>query len=572
MAYKSLIDYYGGGMVKPSQGYQLGGLIARSGRQRGYTREFKNIKELAEQAAKRKEKVGGNWLRKLAVGTAGTFLGGPAGAAAALAADQALREKKFKKTDFGGGKYAQDIRKDLGKQETAFKEKGLARVGIAGVEGYLGGKGGGTYGKTAGFLKGLPTDISMVKGAMAAKDGATFLEAAKGVGWDIPSMFGGKASMAGSLLPSIAPKATNAPSLYEQSGAALAGAESGAMQAAGMTVNPVAMGTAGMIANTTDEQDFQQWAGMTGAPPVAEQAVAPTQEALTQPLTSIQRGDVLGNEYMERVRAAGAGGPEPEMEVEQDIYQLPQVDVFGGSPEPETGLAQTDWYDEPEDEYPSYGSQPQQQPAWAGGFEGGGLVDYMMPQGYQGGGQVGYGTATDPEQALRQMGMDDVANDPALGEHLDDLPRFTMGYKQQLGDVTAGARTGLLNIGKEGRLTGARTGFAGGGGWMNPEARQAVQRQFGSQKRGIVESYQADLLSAISDIEQKIGGDFTFGSRGSTNMASYPVAPTSEAGWMPPTGAARGQIYTYGGENWYYSDNDWVTEDEYNDRDQGEGE
>ena len=28
MAYKSLIDYYGGGMVKPSQGYQLGGLIA----------------------------------------------------------------------------------------------------------------------------------------------------------------------------------------------------------------------------------------------------------------------------------------------------------------------------------------------------------------------------------------------------------------------------------------------------------------------------------------------------------------------------------------------------------------
>ena len=144
MAYKSLIDYYGGGMVKPSKGYALGGLIAGAGRQRGYTREFKNIKDLAEQAAERKEKVGGNWLRKLAVGTAGTLLGGPMGGGAALAADQYAREKKFKKTDFGGGKYLQDTRGELGKQEKAFKGKGLARVGIAGVEGYLGGKGGGT--------------------------------------------------------------------------------------------------------------------------------------------------------------------------------------------------------------------------------------------------------------------------------------------------------------------------------------------------------------------------------------------------------------------------------------------
>ena len=34
MAYKSLIDYYGGGMVKPSKGYQLGGLVAGARRQR----------------------------------------------------------------------------------------------------------------------------------------------------------------------------------------------------------------------------------------------------------------------------------------------------------------------------------------------------------------------------------------------------------------------------------------------------------------------------------------------------------------------------------------------------------
>ena len=515
MAYKSLIDYYGGGMVKPSDGYQLGGLISKAGRQRGYTREYKNIKDLAEQAAKRKEKVGGNWLRKLAVGTAGTLLGGPMGGGAALALDQALREKKFKKTDFGGGKYWQDTRGELGKQEKAFKEKGLSRVGIAGVEGYLGGKGGGTFGKSASFLKGLPTDISMISGAMKGAGGASFLEAAKGVGWDIPSMLGGKASMVGSLLPSVEPKATNAPSFY---------------------------------GNTTDEQDFQQWSGMTGAPAQdfsyenipsqyklseSEWAVPPTgvegmfaeeqaariagrqkpdQAAVTQPLTSIQRGDILGNEYMERVRAAEANRPltqpeapvidmgveGPEMLGDLPLSQGPPA-PFAGLP-PQTEMAgglpiQEDWYGEPE---------------WAGGFKGGGLVDYMMPQNYQEG---GYATATDPLQALEQMGMGDVASDPALKEHMEDLPQFGMGYKQQLGDVTAGGQAGLMDISQQARTQQAGTGFAGGGAGAVGQAlaRKKLERGVATGRRGVVEGYQADLLSALADIEQKIGGDFTFG-------------------------------------------------------------
>ena len=473
MAYKSLIDYYGGGMVKPSDGYQLGGLIAKSGRQRGYTREFKNIKDLAEQSAKRREKVGGNWLRKFAVGTAGTLLGGPMGGGAALAADQALRESKFKKTDFGGGKYAQDIRGKLGKQEKAFKEKGLARVGIAGVEGYLGGKSGGTYGKAAGGIKDLGSNIGMIKGAMAGEGGASFLEAAKGVGWDIPSMFGGKSSVAGSLLPSVAPKVMNAPSFY---------------------------------GNTTDEQDFQQWAGVTGAPDQAD---------VTQPLTSIQRGDILGEEYMERVRAGVAGGQEHEP------YQLPQVDVFGSSPEPDTAWSQspTDWYDLPEDEYSSYGLPPQQTSqasAWAGGLKGGGLADYMMPRSYQDG---GYATATDPQQALRQMGMGDVADDPELEAHLEDLPQFGMGYKQQFGDIMAGGRSSLMGLAQQSRTQQAGTGFAGGGAGAVGQAmaRKELERGVGTKRRGVVEGYQSDLLSAISDIEQKIGGDFTFGGGGDQN-------------------------------------------------------
>ena len=497
MAYKSLIDYYGGGMVKPSDGYQLGGLIAKSGRQRGYTREFKNLKDLAEQSAKRREKVGGNWLRKLAVGTAGTLLGGPMGGGAALAADQALRERKFKKTDFGGGKYAQDIRGKLGKQEKAFKEKGLARVGIAGVEGYLGGKSGGDFAKAAGGIKDLGSNIGMIKGAMAGEGGASFLEAAKGVGWDIPSMFGGKSSVAGSLLPSVAPKVMNAPSFY---------------------------------GNTTDEQDYQQWSGVTGAP---------DQAAVTQPLTSIQRGDILGNEYMERVRAGVAGGQEPE------LYQLPQVDVFGSSPEPDTAWSQspTDWYDLPEDEYSSYGLPPQQQPAWAGGIKGGGLVDYMMPRGYQDG---GYATATDPQQALRQMGMGDVADDPELEKHLEDLPQFGMGYKQQFGDIMAGGRSSLMGLAQQSRAQQAGTGFAGGGAGAVGQAmaRKELERGVGTKRRGVVEGYQSDLLSAIADIEQKIGGDFTFGGGGGGGLGTglvdvgenYDPSATGPAGW-PSKGA-----------------------------------
>ena len=547
MAYKSLIDYYGGGMVRPSRGYQLGGRIASAGRQREYSGEIRNLIGLGEQAAERREKVGGNWLRKLAVGTAGTVLGGPMGGGAALAFDQAAREKKFKKTEFGGGKYAQPLRERFGKQEEAFEEKGLARVGIAGIEGYLGGKSGGTFGKTAGFLKGLPTDIGMIKGAMAGKGGASFLEAAKGVGWgDVPSMLGGKSSLIGSLLPSLAPKAMNAPSLYEQSDAAMQAAELRAGKAAGM------------IANTTDEQDFQQWAGMTGAPAVAEQTVAPTQAAVTQPLTSRERGDILGNEYMERVRAEEAGRQEPEMQGEQDIYQLPPVDVVGSSPEPEIdplAWSPTDWYDEPEDEYPSYGLPSQQPPAWAGGLRGGGLVDYMMPQSYQEG---GYATATDPEEALRQMGMEDVAGDPKLAKYLEDLPKFGMGYKQQIGDVMAGGRAGLMGISQQARTQQAQAGFAGGGAGAvgQAQARKGLERGVATGKRGIVESYQADLLSAIADIETK--GGFEFGGY-KPDWAQD--APVSNPNWSPPVGA-EGATYNFEGANWVYQNGSWVTEEE----------
>ena len=84
----------------------------------------------------------------------------------------------------------------------------------------------------------------------------------------------------------------------------------------------------------------------------------------------------------------------------------------------------------------------------------------------------GYATATDPRQALRQMGMEDVADDPELEKHLEDLPKFGMGYQQQFGDVMAGGRSNLMNLAQQSRAQQAGTGFAGGGAGAVSQARQ----------------------------------------------------------------------------------------------------
>ena len=144
--------------------------------------------------------------------------------------------------------------------------------------------------------------------------------------------------------------------------------------------------------------------------------------------------------------------------------------------------------------------------------KGGGLVDYLRPK-MQAGGNVnpyGYGTAIDPQAALKQMGMGTVAADPRLQQYLGDLPSFQMGYAQQVGDYRTGAQQGLLGLAQAG-ASGAG-GFAGSGAatTQSQQQRQQMVDQFGRQRRGVVESYQADLLSAIGDIERK--GEFEFAS------------------------------------------------------------
>ena len=158
--------------------------------------------------------------------------------------------------------------------------------------------------------------------------------------------------------------------------------------------------------------------------------------------------------------------------------------------------------------------------------KGGGLIDYMVPQ-MQGG---GYATATDPVGALQQMGMGDIAADERLQEYLTDLPQFGQGYEQQIGDIRTGAQTGLFGLTQQAGAAPAATSFAGAGA---PKAAMQRQREqmmtkYGQQKRGVVEGYQADLLSAIRDIEEK--GEFEFGvGAGTKGQGTVSGWPSQEA-------------------------------------------
>ena len=629
MAYKSLIDYYGGGMVKPSKGYQLGGLVAGARRQRDYSGEMRSLQEAAERAAESRRKVGGNLLRKLAVGTAGTLLGGPAGAAAALAGDQALRERAYKKADFSGGKYAQDIRGELGKQESAFKKQGLARVGIAGVEGYLGGKSSGMFGKAASGVKGGVGQLRDIAGFL--KEGGTMGDVLGGYAQKIgeSGVFGKGSAISNRLLKSgasagIAPTVPDAMkktlSKEARQEAFTKGVEPMFEQNEWLWKTPGSTDSEWAVPDDAyaksvltptdtyadlaegfepDMADFEKiefgpterqlWGSQTDAelaqeaarwqpweqPSAPQPSLAGAQPSFSQellsgvysaPPESVSPAPSMAGSLMPDMPPAGFSGQDMmvgEAGVSEfEPFRIPSLlgESFEGYNPFDTS------YEEFRSDWMPAGIQT----AGGIGYKGGGLIEGLMPKGYQEGGQVGYGTATNPQDALRQMGMGEVADDPRLEKYLEDLPQFGMGYKQQLGDITAGARTGLLNIGKEGRLTGARTGFAGGGGWMNPEARQQVQRQFGTQRRGLVEGYQADLLSAIADIEGKGGFEFGVTAAGGAGTVAGGThdAPISDENWSPPINPTEGATYNYMGDNYIFSNGGWMSESSM----QGEGE
>ena len=122
---------------------------------------------------------------------------------------------------------------------------------------------------------------------------------------------------------------------------------------------------------------------------------------------------------------------------------------------------------------------------------------------------AGYGTAIGAQSALRQLGMLDVANDPRLQQYLGELPQFSQGYRQQLQDIRGGARENLANLYAQQRMGG--TGLGVGTGMQQFQQQLAgLSGDVERRRRGVVEGFQSDLLSSISDIERL--GEFEFGS------------------------------------------------------------
>ena len=130
---------------------------------------------------------------------------------------------------------------------------------------------------------------------------------------------------------------------------------------------------------------------------------------------------------------------------------------------------------------------------------------------------LAYGTAMDPLLALRQIGFSDIADDPRLQQYLSDLPQFGMGYAQQLGDIQTAGQSNLANLRGQATQMAGQSGFAasGAGQRQMASALDSLRTDTARQRRGVIEGFQGDLLSAIRDIEQTAG--FNFGVNSVTN-------------------------------------------------------
>ena len=434
---RSLMELYGGGMTGPTTNYQLGGRIARARRGSEYQGEMRALKSQAEEAARRQKKSG-FWggVGSLLGGTIGTLTGIPGGTAAGAALGRGLGESGYKEVDVSGGKYGQQSREDIAKGQEAYKEGGLERALVSGIQA---GVMPGIYEKAGSWLKGLG----------GAKEAATAAQAV---------------DIAGAA-PEFAAGFGTAPI---QEGMAASGLQLPGMPELGATPS------------MTMEGFGSSMAGKLGAMPTTlASTVAPTTVSTVAPTLA---------------SAGGAGGIG---EIAQDFMSYaPGESWYGGG------------FDDPLSDPLSMMSRR------GSGMlpirKGGGLINYMVPK-MQGGGSTnpyGYGTAIDPMAALKQMGMGSVAADPRLKDYMSDLPQFGMGYEQQLGDIRGGAQQALMGLTQP--TAPAATSFAGAGApaAAQQKAREQTMKQFGQKRRGVVEGYQSDLLSAIRDIEQK--GEFEF--------------------------------------------------------------
>ena len=495
----SLMELYGGGMTGPSSNYQLGGRIASSKRQSEYQGEVRRLKQAQERAAKRQRRASGLGSILGTVGSiagsfipipgVGTAVGSAIGTAIGSGLGRLAGESTYKDTKVEGGKYAQQSRKDIQGAADDFRNSLGERALVVGAKAGLmkfAAEGGADYLKAKFGPSGLPASVDIPE-----------LEKIEGgLGFETPR--------------------TSALFDADSIAAQELGAKQALLDRADAFVDPSSyVPFEDMPLAEISEAPLGDFSNIGLPPQYPSNAYGPilggyqTGGGSGPLLGGYQmgggRGPLLGgykkgggliNYMIPQMQGGGRVGTEYDPTRPQQQQTNPYGQQMFGSNNPVFGPG-TDWSMTGSNVLGFQGAGAQVSNPDAAPLTGRGI-------------NVGYGTATDVGGALAQMGMGNIVNDPRFAQYAGDLPQFGMGYSQQVGDIYAGGKQATRGIRGGARTAAGQRGFgrSGIGSQQLESSMTNLYTDIDRQRRGVVEGYQADLLSAIGDIERK--GEFEF--------------------------------------------------------------
>jgi len=469
----SLMELYGGGMVGNRTNYQLGGRIAASRRRRDYQGEMRELDRAAREAQRKQSRasslgnilgtVGGLAGSLIPIPGVGTAVGAALGSAIGGGLGRLAGESTYQGTKVQGGKYARESRENLQGSVDDFKSSMGERALGQGLR-----SGFGTFISSGG--------IGETKDFLARKYGI-----------DPGGRFASKVTEQG---------IADNPFL--------------AMEDANIDMSVAAED--GILQDLTNDQlrDFLP----------SNYDPLPTPVRPNIPMVP-ENVDMLSNQTMEIIDLEDypqvyelqdlLSRPTTDPRFDTDFYNFKGGGMVNMMPKYEYGGFVKEREKERFDAMntpTSFGSQPNLIGENSGftsrATSVGGNIGMPIQNNY------GYGTATSAAGALRQMGMEDVLNDPRFAEFADDLPQFSMGYQQQIGDIQTGGQQAAQQLRTRQRQLGSGfTGFGAGQTQLQQNFRN-LGTDMQRQQRGVIEGFQADLLSAVGDIEAK--GQFEFGS------------------------------------------------------------
>ncbi len=512
------MELYGGGMTGRPTNYQLGGRIARSNLERAVSRETRALKEAQEEAAKKQQKASAlGQIGSIAGGAIGSIFG-PVGTGIGAALGSQLGQSTYQGTDVGEGRFLTQDREAVQEGVDEFKEGMLGRSAIAGLQAaimpefykgvgeFAGDLAGGIADRGLGFLRGrFQTPVGdltkgseiFMKDATAAgvnpfQDAIEQLTSSNLVNAEESPLSFGQA-----FRQALDEGGLGSTFMFEGNPYLVEFADRGMNSMAGMR--------GGGLINMM--KDFQV-GGLVEEEPNPFVS-APTLPTLSSGLTTPTGQNTLGAssiadtfDQMGGSTSLSAGIGTGDMSGVNVSAGLSGLEKREGS----EGYTQTTG--------PLGDRRRNLQDITRGGLDSvENLEDVELEEGGVGpqnlGRVAGYGTAIGAQSALRQLGMLDVANDPRLQQYLGELPEFSQGYRQQLQDIRSGARENLANLYAQQRMGGTGLGI-GTGGQQFQQQIASLSGDVARRRRGVVEGFQSDLLSAIGDIER--AGQFEFGS------------------------------------------------------------